>query len=42
MMRKADKELNEAYVAFQQAEKAISRNEEPQAVYDLIQALRDA
>ena len=42
MLRKADKELNEAYIAFQQAEKAVSRNQDPQAVYDLIQTLRDA
>lgn len=40
--RKGDKALNEAYVAMQQAEKAISQNQDMQAVYDLINTLRDA
>lgn len=34
--------MNEAYVAMQQAEKAISQNQDMQAVYDLINTLRDA
>lgn len=41
-LRKADKALNEAYTAKQAAERAITENQNPQAVYDLVQALRDA
>lgn len=41
-MRKAEKDLNNAHVAQQQADKAINQNQDPQAVYDLIQTLRDA
>lgn len=41
-MRKAEKDLNNAHVAVQQADKAINQNQDPQAVYDLIQTLKDA
>lgn len=41
-MRKAEKELNQAHVAQQQAEKAINQNDEPQRVQDLVNDLQDA
>lgn len=41
-MRRAEKQLNEAHVAQQQAEKAINQNQDPQRVQDLINDLQDA
>lgn len=41
-VRKADKELSDAYNAKGAAEQAVSKNQDPQNVYDLVQALKDA
>lgn len=41
-VRKADKELSDAFNAAGVAAQAISSNQDPQNVYDLVQALKDA
>jgi chemotaxis regulatin CheY-phosphate phosphatase CheZ len=41
-IRKTDKALNEAYNAVDAANKEINKNQDPQAVYDLVNNLRDA
>lgn len=41
-MRKAEKALNNAYNLQNKAEQAINQNQDPQAVWDLMQTVKDA